>query len=88
MILRRIYLILRHICEILRRICFIETYLCYIVTDIETTGASSEFYDKFSIRYHISIIFKTMWEMPLHQHKFIHEAKLVLRKLRLYQFTG
>lgn len=27
-------------------------------TDVETTGSSSEFYDKFSIRYHISVIMK------------------------------
>lgn len=27
-------------------------------TDVETTGSSSEFYDKFSIRYHISLIIK------------------------------
>ncbi|XP_035825781.1 ubiquitin conjugation factor E4 B [Aplysia californica] len=43
-------------------------------TDIESTGASSEFYDKFTIRYHISIIFKTMWTMLAHQHKFMEEA--------------
>ncbi|KAK6965612.1 ubiquitin conjugation factor E4 B [Biomphalaria glabrata] len=44
-------------------------------TDVESTGASSEFYDKFTIRYHISIIFKTMWTMPAHQIKFMEEAK-------------
>ncbi|KAK3759118.1 hypothetical protein RRG08_040672 [Elysia crispata] len=44
-------------------------------TDIESTGASSEFYDKFAIRYHISIIFKTMWAMPAHQIKFMEEAR-------------
>lgn len=27
-------------------------------TEVETTGSSSEFYDKFSIRYHISLIIK------------------------------
>lgn len=29
-------------------------------TDVETTGSSSEFYDKFTIRYHISLIIKGM----------------------------
>ncbi|XP_013412896.1 ubiquitin conjugation factor E4 B [Lingula anatina] len=43
-------------------------------TDVESTGASSEFYDKFSIRYHISIIFKTLWENPAHKGKLIEEA--------------
>lgn len=37
-------------------------------TDVETTGASSEFYDKFSIRYHISIILKSMWQNHIHRY--------------------
>lgn len=49
--------------------------LMQFYTDIETTGASSEFYDKFTIRYHISIIFKTMWGIPSHQKKIIEEAQ-------------
>lgn len=36
-------------------------------TDIETTGQSTEFYDKFTIRFHISIILKSMWERPIHK---------------------
>lgn len=36
-------------------------------TDIETTGQSTEFYDKFTIRFHISIILKGMWERPMHK---------------------
>ncbi|XP_054160549.1 ubiquitin conjugation factor E4 B-like [Oppia nitens] len=44
-------------------------------TDIESTGASSEFYDKFSIRYHISIIFKYMWSSnPVHKMAIIDES--------------
>jgi len=49
--------------------------LLLLLLDIETTGAHSEFYDKFSIRYHISIIFKTMWAMPVHQAKLIEQAR-------------
>ncbi|XP_030843161.1 ubiquitin conjugation factor E4 B isoform X2 [Strongylocentrotus purpuratus] len=45
-------------------------------TDIETTGASSEFYDKFSIRYHISIIFKALWKIPLHQGVFVKTSEI------------
>ncbi|XP_063965881.1 ubiquitin conjugation factor E4 B-like isoform X2 [Lytechinus pictus] len=45
-------------------------------TDIETTGASSEFYDKFSIRYHISIIFKALWRIPLHQDVFVKTSEV------------
>ena len=42
--------------------------------DVESTGASSEFYDKFSIRFHLSIIFKFLWERPVFQDCFIEEA--------------
>jgi ubiquitin conjugation factor E4 B len=44
-------------------------------TDVESTGASSEFYDKFTIRYHISVILKTMWSDPIHQKAIIEESK-------------
>ncbi|KAI0243357.1 Ubiquitin conjugation factor E4 B [Lamellibrachia satsuma] len=52
----------------------LEPALMKFYTDIETTGSSSEFYDKFTIRYHISIIFRTLWEIPVHQAKIIQEA--------------
>ena len=44
-------------------------------TDIESTGASSEFYDKFSIRYHISIIFKSLWTHSIHKMAIVEESK-------------
>ncbi|XP_011502068.1 PREDICTED: ubiquitin conjugation factor E4 B [Ceratosolen solmsi marchali] len=43
-------------------------------TDVETTGSSSEFYDKFFIRYHISLILKSMWESPVHRASIIRES--------------
>lgn len=43
-------------------------------TDVETTGATSEFYDKFTIRYHISIIFKSLWISPVHKQAVIRES--------------
>ena len=43
-------------------------------TAVETTGASSEFYDKFFIRYNISLIFKVMWESQVHQNSIIRES--------------
>ncbi|CAF1159716.1 unnamed protein product, partial [Didymodactylos carnosus] len=42
---------------------------------VERTGASSEFYDKFNIRYHIEIIFKYMWRRPSFRHVFITTAR-------------
>ncbi|KAI7697293.1 Ubiquitin conjugation factor E4 B [Sarcoptes scabiei] len=43
-------------------------------TDIEITGTSNEFYDKFTIRYHISIIFKSFWTNQKQQFAIINEA--------------
>ncbi|CAO1411011.1 unnamed protein product [Diamesa tonsa] len=43
--------------------------------DIESTGQSTEFYDKFTIRYHISHLFKNMWNSPIHRSQFLVESK-------------
>ncbi|XP_067302049.1 ubiquitin conjugation factor E4 B isoform X2 [Pseudorasbora parva] len=42
-------------------------------TDVEHTGATNEFYDKFTIRYHISTIFKSLWQNINHQGTFLEE---------------
>ncbi|KAI5095644.1 ubiquitin conjugation factor E4 B isoform X1, partial [Silurus meridionalis] len=42
-------------------------------TDVEHTGATSEFYDKFTIRYHISTIFKSLWQNIGHHGTFLEE---------------
>ncbi|XP_037275963.2 ubiquitination factor E4B isoform X4 [Rhipicephalus microplus] len=43
-------------------------------TDVESTGAASEFYDKFTIRYHISVLLKALWERPRHREAILQEA--------------
>lgn len=43
--------------------------------EVETTGQSTEFYDKFTIRYHISHIFKGLWNSQLHKQMIILESK-------------
>lgn len=43
-------------------------------TDVESTGAASEFYDKFTIRYHISVLLKSLWERPHHREAILAEA--------------
>lgn len=43
--------------------------------DVEHTGATSEFYDKFTIRYHISTIFKSLWQNIAHHGTFMEEFK-------------
>ncbi|KAB7497984.1 Ubiquitin conjugation factor E4 B [Armadillidium nasatum] len=44
-------------------------------TMVESTGASSEFYDKFTIRYHISVIMKSLWEDRSHREAVIIESR-------------
>lgn len=46
-----------------------------VFLDVEHTGATSEFYDKFTIRYHISTIFKSLWQNTNHQGTFLEEFK-------------
>ncbi|KAK0418121.1 hypothetical protein QR680_013382 [Steinernema hermaphroditum] len=38
-------------------------------SDVESTGASSEFYDKFSIRRSIQLIFQELWENIIYKEK-------------------
>ncbi|KAK9356525.1 ubiquitin elongating factor core-domain-containing protein [Lipomyces doorenjongii] len=44
--------------------------------EIEQTGASSQFYDKFNIRYYISQIVKCIWENPIYREKLEQESKV------------
>ena len=43
--------------------------------DVESTGASSQFYDKFNIRYYISQILKNIWNNALHKKTMKAEAE-------------
>lgn len=52
----------------------LPSFLMKFYTDVETTGSSSEFYDKFSIRYHISIIMKGMWNSLVHRDAIVKES--------------
>lgn len=36
-------------------------------TDSEVTGSHTEFFDKFEIRHHIQVIFKSLWANPDHK---------------------
>uniref|UniRef100_H2PXZ4 Ubiquitin conjugation factor E4 n=1 Tax=Pan troglodytes TaxID=9598 RepID=H2PXZ4_PANTR len=49
----------------------VAEFLFFIV--VEHTGATSEFYDKFTIRYHISTIFKSLWQNIAHHGTFMEE---------------
>ncbi|CAO1622459.1 unnamed protein product [Parajaminaea phylloscopi] len=43
--------------------------------EAESTGSHTQFYDKFNIRYHLSQIFKVIWNNPKHQERIQAEAK-------------
>lgn len=43
--------------------------------EVESTGLSSQFYDKFNIRFHISQIFKSIWENPTHRERLEIESR-------------
>jgi ubiquitin conjugation factor E4 B len=42
--------------------------------DVEQTGASSQFYDKFNVRYNISQIIKTIWSNSVHREQLHTES--------------
>ncbi|CAD5210325.1 unnamed protein product [Bursaphelenchus okinawaensis] len=44
-------------------------------SDVESTGASSEFYDKFNIRRSIQVIFRELWEDITYRGKMTEYAK-------------
>lgn len=50
---------------------FLSCALMRFYVNVESTGASSEFYDKFSTRYHISIIYKSLWKNIRHKNAII-----------------
>ncbi|VEL19106.1 unnamed protein product [Protopolystoma xenopodis] len=45
--------------------------------DVESTGASSEFYDKFTIRYNIACLFISLWRDGFLKSHFVREAEYV-----------
>lgn len=52
--------------------------LMHFYTEIESTGATSEFYDKFSVRYHISIILKSVQWRDEYQADVMSEVEYAL----------
>ncbi|KAJ9117556.1 hypothetical protein QFC22_004406 [Naganishia vaughanmartiniae] len=43
--------------------------------DVEITGASTQFYDKFNIRRDIDMIFKAMWDNPIQREAFVQARR-------------
>lgn len=44
-------------------------------TDVESTGSSNEFFDKFSIRHHISVITKELWKDSDHKVAILKHSR-------------
>lgn len=68
--------------QIVSRPCIADVNIFFsfnspLLPDVEHTGATSEFYDKFTIRYHISTIFKSLWQNIAHHGTFMEEFKWV-----------
>ncbi|KAH3664421.1 hypothetical protein WICMUC_005806 [Wickerhamomyces mucosus] len=42
---------------------------------VEKTGSSSQFYDKFNSRYHISSILEQIWKTPLYKNQLIYQSE-------------
>lgn len=45
----------------------------YVV--VEKTGSSSQFYDKFNSRYHISLILEQLWKNPHYRNQLIYQSE-------------
>lgn len=47
---------------------------CHFSAEVENTGSSHQFYEKFNVRYHISVVMKFIWENPVHRQKIKEES--------------
>ncbi|KAL4069954.1 ubiquitin elongating factor core-domain-containing protein [Scleroderma yunnanense] len=56
--------------------------LTHFYIEVEQTGASSQFYDKFSARRNIAYILKAIWDNPVHRDALNAEAKDVDKFVR------
>ncbi|KAJ3503365.1 hypothetical protein NLJ89_g8468 [Agrocybe chaxingu] len=56
--------------------------LMHFYIEVEQTGASSQFYDKFNARRNIAYILKTVWNNPAHREALDVEAKNVDKFVR------
>ncbi|KAL7751270.1 Ubiquitin conjugation factor E4 [Sorochytrium milnesiophthora] len=54
---------------------FLMPAVMQFYVDVELTGMSSQFYDKFNIRYNISQIIKAVWTSPVHKRKIEEQSK-------------
>ncbi|KAG8225987.1 hypothetical protein J437_LFUL003046 [Ladona fulva] len=53
----------------------LSSSLMKFYADVETTGSTTEFYDKFSIRYHINMLIHSVWNNSVHRLAIIKESR-------------
>jgi ubiquitin conjugation factor E4 B len=58
-----------------------------VVSEVESTGAHTQFYDKFNIRYEIFQVIKTIWTNDIYKQRLTQESKYV-SVLREHFFRG
>ena len=68
-----IYIVLQRSIEIYELKDLIPGLIDFYI-EIESTGASSQFYDKFNSRFYVSEIIAYLWKYPTHQEEFIKES--------------
>lgn len=61
---------------------FLPGAMFRLYVDVEHTGSHNQFYDKFSIRYHIGSILESLWYMPDYRKSVRNEARDETRFLR------
>ncbi|PXF42272.1 putative ubiquitin conjugation factor E4 [Gracilariopsis chorda] len=61
---------------------FLPGAMFRLYVDVEHTGSHNQFYDKFSIRYHIGSILESLWYMPDYRKSVQNEARDETRFLR------
>ncbi|KAH9947558.1 ubiquitin elongating factor core-domain-containing protein [Amylocystis lapponica] len=54
--------------------------LMHFYIEVEQTGASSQFYDKFNSRRNLAYLFKVIWDNPRHREALKNEAKTNIEK--------
>ena len=52
-----------------------SSFLC-MSTDCDAMDGSNGFFDKFSTRYHISVVLRKFWSIPIHRMVIIRASRL------------
>ncbi|XP_063931490.1 ubiquitin conjugation factor E4 B-like isoform X2 [Zophobas morio] len=54
---------------------FLVPSLISSYVEIEMTGSSNQFYEKFEVRFHLSIVLRLLWSIPEHRRQMINYSK-------------